>query len=213
MENKILVYVVKIGSPPYASYTEPFIRQYCRRHGYPLLISPMRRDENRHPSWEKLLAFNYVDYDFVLLMDLDIVPVPNAPPIHPELAEDKLNLVPLRPGPVARGRLRRLGYPVEKMKWNTGLVGVPRSLSHVLEDVYDNYKLEKQVWMEQGPLNLSICDRDVAVNEIPGEWNHWVNVDLQEPVAESHFLHLAGNKWRRIRNAKRLKELYSIDLT
>jgi hypothetical protein len=67
----LLVYVVRNGSPPYARHAEPFFRDYCGRHGYPLVFGPLRADADRHPAWQMLLVHRWVEADFVLVRDLD----------------------------------------------------------------------------------------------------------------------------------------------
>jgi hypothetical protein len=208
--SQLLVYVVRIGSPPYAACTEPFISQYCRRHGYDLHFSDSRHDRNRHPSWEKLLAFRRTEHDFVLLMDLDMVPLPDAPAIHPFLCRDKLNLAPLVPGRVARRRLARWNYPAELMQWNAGLIAVSRAMSPFLERIYHSASPQDAVWMEQGALNLAIHDCRVEVHSLAPVWNYWLRREWEPNSTNAHFLHPAGNKWRRVRNAQKICDHFSI---
>ena len=46
-----------------------------------------------HPSWYKLKAFDYIDDDFILSWDLDLLPKKNASNIIPLLNIDKINMV------------------------------------------------------------------------------------------------------------------------
>jgi len=208
----MLVYVVKVGEPDYARYTEPFLRAYCRRHDYPLVFGSMRWDASRHPSWEKLMVHRFVEAKFVLTMDLDLVPLPHAGPIADQLDFNSLNLVSIRPTASSQRRLAARGYDPDTMRWNMGLLGYPKHFATLLEGVYEQANLDQEVWWEQGAVNQALAQGHVPVHALPGEWNTWVRGNVDPARTDVQYVHFAGNKANRLANAKALFEHFYSDV-
>ncbi len=202
------VYVVRSGNAPYARYTVPFIEEYCRRHGYDLVFREHVSDPSRSPAWEKLLVHSHVDAEIALVLDLDAVPLPGAPPIAPELSSDRLSLARNQTSRGGVRFLRRKGYDPAWMRFNTGVVGVPRPLGSALARVHRTARPEDEIWMDQGDVNRAIVQGEIPVQELDQRWNTWIRRDEhpESMLDRAWIAHFAGNRARRVRNARRLWE-------
>jgi len=92
---------------------------------------------NLHPSWYKLKAFDYIDDDFVLSWDLDLLPKKNAESIIPFLNYNKINLA-IDTAVI----LKNLNFLNEQkyFRYNCGLMGIPRSFKSFCDDVFEYSK-------------------------------------------------------------------------
>lgn len=185
----LLVFVPLRGRLPYLSMTRPYIEAYCRKYGYELKMCDI--GDERHPSWMKMLVHHHFKADLILTMDADFMPLPSAPPIHEVLVLDKLNM---RANPMPRRLiclLNRLDYPYPKMRWNCGLMGLPVSFSGMLDLVYTGADLTREVFWEQGEMNLYLHDKEHLVNTLDSRWNVMPKTDGLD-LSTAYFIHLAG---------------------
>ncbi len=191
------VFVVRVGRPRWADYTVPFIRDYCRTHRYRLhwLMEHPEWAKDRSPSWCKLLAHRFVNSDFILVMDLDIVPVPGAPPILPELDPSCLNAVTVRNTWRRRRALKKYGMDAGlNYRYNTGLLGVPRSAAPALERLYHASDPKATVGYEQEYFNRWVWADGVPVRRLEVAWNADAGRRFGSSSLDGrwHFVHLAG---------------------
>jgi hypothetical protein len=172
--------VIYIGEPDYAKYTLPFIKKYCNKYNYDLILHREETYKNIHPSWYKMKCHTLYNAGFILCCDLDIIPMPDAPPIHEHLNFNVINM--------CRDADRRI--------YNCGLIGIPRKLRHIPELVYDIFVRPIQrdfpCW-EQFPFNRVINKKNIKVNKLDSKWN-WITCNdknIMNPVNTlPYFKHL-----------------------
>ena len=195
----MLIYVVNRGDLAYARHTKPLIRRYCRQHGYDLIFADCGHREDRAAAWQKMLVHEYVRASFVLVMDLDFIPLPWAPPIHKSLVTDSLNICrdTNLTDEEQRAREIRKGCPPFSMGYNTGLMGIPARLAPEFRRLYNEGETVG-LWWEQPEVNLWIRDVRPPLYELDNKWNYVISPQpdgsykLPEDWASKHFLHLAG---------------------
>ena len=133
------------------------------------------------PSWLKLKCFDYVDDDFVLCWDMDLLPRKGCPSIVPSLDLGKINLAVdsifytkvIEPPPFA---------PYHR--YNCGLMGLPRSYRPMLDKVFQESKTSKLPSYEQYPMNLELSKNGFEdVHELDNTWNCIFHL----PNAATHF--------------------------
>jgi hypothetical protein len=202
MEAKdLLVWVTKRGNLEWSRFTEPYIRYYCERHGYNLVFADVNHIHNVATSWTKCKAFKHVTAPFILFMDLDIFPLPNAPAIHEHLCYGMLNFVEddyLR-GSYGRAKERQYNLPDNSMRWNCGLMGISRGYADWLENVYERRDQDRDLWWEQSEINLAIYRDNITVNSMSWQWNALVKMkpdktyDTVADLDGAYFIHLCGH--------------------
>ena len=144
--------------------------------------------EKYGPSWQWLLCHEYIDADFIICQDLDLLPTTKKLNIFDYLNFDMLNFmqdctVLNHPkGPDAH-------FPY--FKWNCGWCGVPKSSAEYLRGVYEKYKDNPRNWdatFEQYYLNMDIGQNKIPVNEVPIKFNHFYDHGMKyDNVAFCHY--------------------------
>lgn len=200
----MLIYVVDRGNPDWAVYTRPLIKAYAEKHGYDLIFADCGFRADRHPSWQKMRVFDFVDAPFVLLMDLDFCPLPWAPPIHEHLDFDKVNLAynmrwnETEPDKHLREtREKRRGLPHGAMLYNMGLCGVPKKYAEDFKRLWERGEVVK-LWWEQPEVNLWIQENKIPVQPINYRFNT-ITCQAIQPMPtwrEKWFIHPAGHDHR-----------------
>lgn len=89
---------------------------------------------NLHPSWYKLKAFDFIEDDFVLSWDLDLLPKKNAESILPFLNFSKINLA-LDTAVI----LKNLNFLNEQkhFRYNCGLMGIPKTYRNFCNYIFE----------------------------------------------------------------------------
>ncbi len=199
--SELLVWVTKRGNLEWSRFTEPYIRYYCERHGYNLVFADVNHIHNVATSWTKCKAFKHTTAPFILFMDLDIFPLPNAPAIHEDLCAGTLNLVvdEYLVGSYGRAKERQYNLPDGSMRFNCGLMGIPRTYATWLESVYERRDQDRDLWWEQSEINLAVYRDCLEVNLLDEKWNTLIKMrpdrtyDKVSDFPGAHFIHLCGH--------------------
>lgn len=143
-----------------------------------------------HPSWLKLKCFDYVDDDFVLCWDLDLLPKKNTPSIVNDLDLDKINLV-------MDSTLILKNQPkwTEKFKYNCGLIGIPNSYKKQMEEIFETYKDSDWPSYEQYHVNKFLYQNNLAdVHELDKGWNCiWHSPAMKNQfILSAKAIHITG---------------------
>lgn len=205
------VFVVSVSTAPYQRYTLPLIEKYCDRCGYDLTVSRKTFDRKMSPSWNKLLPFRVVgEVPFVLVLDLDCVPMPYAPPVDGIFDRSVVNMAKQV---LTRRRLNRMKRKGEKnlsrFRWNSGFVGLPITYKKEWENLYSQRREIDHLCLgyEQEHLNNLIEEKKIPVNQIEEKWNCLVGMRYKpETETKVNFAHFAGTIREKIKGAKRLFE-------
>lgn len=200
-----------VGETDYWPLTLPFIERYCERYGYRFRVFrenclPL----DAHPSWNKLLVPSFVQTPHALVWDADLVPLPDAPPIHPALSPRHLAMVKIEPSRGGRMKLRRCyGREAEPhLWWNCGLISVPHRRKLLMREVFFAADYMQSIFWEQGELNRYCYENDIKVCELDPRWNCWISGTLEEShVRDNYCLHFAKGSSRRMRNIGRLYKM------
>lgn len=178
--------------PSYSKYTIPFLHGYCRRQGYRFQFIDAQSEDGRPASWQKLLAYRFANKSTtqVVLIDLDVVILPSAKPIHEALSQDKITIMP------------RSGA------YQCGVWGVPIQYRDWMEGIYhDSEWRDGGGWFEQGFVSRSILNGDVPCNDLGSEWNY-IPRTMRHIGAKAlrqknpQFIHCAGNSKPKRKLAK-----------
>lgn len=215
LPGDITVLVVMVGETEYWRFTSPFIEHYCRTHGYVFRV--FREDclPTRHPSWCKLLAASCVATSHVIIWDADLVPMPDAPPIHESLSCDRLAMVWVEPSRTGRLKLRhRYGRDAApQMQFNCGLISIPHGYKKPLRDLFFNSDHDSHIFWEQGAVNYYVVSQNIQVDSLDGRWNCIVHSALTSGMVSGNYcLHFAkGPTSKRMRRIGRLYRILRRD--
>ena len=143
-------------TPEYVSYCLPSVAKYCHRFGYRMKIMDSPPADDRHPSWQKLLAWQIVDDDceIVCLVDADMFILPWCPPLEKYVPKDAI------------------GITQQRGTFQCGFWTVPRSQSSFLTDVYatGNWRGCGTLY-EQTDVNRRLENGDAPVHVLAPAWN------------------------------------------
>jgi hypothetical protein len=197
----VLIYVVDTGKLPWADFTRRAIKDYAEKYHYDVMFTNAGAHPDRHPSWQKMRVFEYVQADGVLLMDLDIIPLPWAPPILGDLNPAEVNIglnmrwEEEKQDPQDRlAREARRGVPPGTMVYNMGLSYWPRKYANVMRDLWSRGETV-HLWWEQSEVNLWVRDSQVHVETIDRRYNAIPSQEVEQPPSDwrdKWFIHLAG---------------------
>lgn len=198
MTRRLTFYVVREGSCPWSGPYEAAIEEYCAKWGHNLFFSSTR--DQHGPAWHKLKAFEYVSADYLVIMDLDMMPMPWAPNLADHLRYDCLSIVRdrecVRRSPATVQLAELHGYNMDDIVWNTGLVGVPRGKAYFLQWVWDAYAVDRECWYEQALFNELLVKRGEMINELDTRFNATAHLDgpddLTKYMLDNWFIHAAG---------------------
>jgi len=116
-----------------------------------------------HPSWLKLKCFDYIEDDFVLCWDMDLLPRRFSDSIEKYLNHNLINLVADSGAPISN-------YPY--FKYNCGLMGIPKKYRSLLDRVFLQAKTSTEPAYEQFPLNKELKERNfLDIHELNPSWN------------------------------------------
>ena len=124
-----------------------------------------RNDYSVHPSWLKLKCFDYIEDDFVLCWDLDLLPKRNSPSIEPLLNINKINLA------LDSCIVNRVNT-LQSNKYNCGLIGIPKTYKPLIEQIFDSTSDKMSAPWEQAPINEAVAKNNfIDVHELDENWN------------------------------------------
>lgn len=193
MNTDFCVAVVALGRNYYLPVCLPHIEAYCQRYGYELIMLKGRPPaDGTHPSWEKLRLLRALDRP-VLFMDGDMVPTPQAPPIHEAIDTTAFNVASMEISAedAARVTVRYPDLPASNRYYNCGLFYVPATHVREIAALYEDRNSGHWCW-EQGCLNhyTRKADSPIRVHELDGRWNYGVPPNFTpDDMAAANILH------------------------
>jgi hypothetical protein len=123
--------------------------------------------KNSHPSWWKLLCHKILlDYDYIICWDLDLLPIHSNVDF---LQYFNFNKITMAQDSCAKH------YPEMKynnnFKYNGGLIGIPKTLAFIMEDIFNKYAPGTRPSWEQYYLNDTIVEKGLDIHELPDTIN------------------------------------------
>jgi len=183
------VFVVKIGNNDVYKHYSKILENYFKKYN----INFFYLEENKfevHPSWLKLKCHDYVDDDFILCWDIDILPRIDAANIVADLNLNKINLVQdtmLKIKAVNNNEIYSF------FKYNCGLIGMPKNYKSFFSNLFDQYSLlEKYPSYEQYVVNEELSKTNyIDVHELPDKWNTIYHPPFRHNsiILQSEFIH------------------------
>ena len=153
---------------------------YCKK--YKLKYFILKENVfNVHPSWLKLKAFDYVDDDFILCWDTDLLPHKTTENVYPLLDTNKLNLVEDSSIYLKTINDKRVE---SYFKYNCGFIGIPNKYKNLLNEVFNESTSSDLPSYEQYHINKKIKENNINVHVLPKEWNTLFHL----PSVENSFI-------------------------
>ena len=191
------IFVINIGDTGYSNHTLPIIEKFCEFNEINLFVLTENIPQNVYdlpPSWLKLFSHQLVDDDFILCWDLDLVPT-KLYKIKDMLDTTKLNFC------------YDSGYIYEnfifngKFKFNCGLIGIPKSYSTFMENIYHKHGMNANYpSYEQYYVNDEIFDNNITPNVLDTNLNYMFNgnENFDTNVLNSHYTWKINSNEHRI---------------
>lgn len=156
------IFVVKVGDCMQLSTGLEVLIDYFKKYDLKYFILD-KKIYNLHPSWYKLKAFDYIDDDFIVSWDIDLLPKKNAPNILPQLNFNKINLA-LDTG-VTLGKIEAL-KKFSYFKYNCGLMGIPKKYKTFCENIfkYSSNKIPVPGNINPFPNEQDIINKELSKN-------------------------------------------------
>lgn len=163
---KVFLIDIRTGAnEEYEFYTD-ILKDYFKKHKIEYFI--LKENKHKvHPSWLKLKCFDYIDDDFVLCWDVDLLPKQDTPSIVPALDLNKINLA-------VDTTLILKNQPkyIPEFKYNCGLFGIPRSYKDKMTEIFEANKESKWPSWEQYHVNKFLAENNYKdVHELDKTWN------------------------------------------
>jgi len=190
------LFVIDVGDTFYSKYSLPLIEKLCDYNNVNLFVLNKNISQNiygLHPSWLKLFCFDFVDDDFIISWDLDLIPT--------KLYDFKqffdLNNINFSYDPTYIGK-----NPFNhKFKYNCGLMGIPKKYKEILKLIY----LEKgngsdYPSYEQYHVNDYIFDNNIPVNLLDYNLNTLFdgNENFDDKIYNIHYTWQINSNQHRI---------------
>jgi len=168
---KLCVVVIAIGEPFYKEHALPVLKHYFSKNEieYRIVEGSLEgtEHENVHPSWLKLLVHRmFPEYDYIITMDLDLLPAnPDVKFIH-EFDMNKLSLC-------YDCHIKHIPSDafLKTFKYNCGLIGIPKSMAPFVEGVFDKHAPGKYPAWEQYHFNDEIVEQGIEIHQMPDDIN------------------------------------------
>lgn len=162
-----LVNIPTQNTTNYYKLCEEILTDYFHKYNIETFILE-KNEFGVNPSWLKLKCFDYVDDDFVLCWDMDLLPRKSSPNILPDLDLNKMNLC-----------VDSIFYtkttevpPIPLFRYNCGLIGIPKSYKPMIDEVFSEAKTSQLPSYEQYPMNFRLAKNNfVDVHELDRGWN------------------------------------------
>jgi len=178
------VFLIKIPSESDCqTYNQCYevLMDYFKQHDIEVFILD-KNEFGVNPSWLKLKCFNYVDDDFILCWDMDLLPKKNCPSIVNDLNFYKINMVV---DTIFHTNALAPLFGANQFRFNCGLMGFPRKYRGLLDKVFLEAETSKLPSYEQYPMNS-----ELAKNEFKDvhEFNKKCNCIFHLPTIPNSFL-------------------------
>lgn len=149
-------------------------RRYAERCGADYYKVTEKNDfkpaENKHLDYQKLKAYDFIDYDQIVYFDSDYIIKDNAPDLF-ELCGDKFSAC-RDPGRATPELARELGIPVERY-FNAGFMYLTKKiLDKSRSKLLDYLSVNDFPYQGQGMLNKMFYDLDIDFDPLSAQdWN------------------------------------------
>lgn len=177
---------INVGNLGYGKYSIPFIEKLCKKNNIEFICLDQDIKLNcykLHPSWLKLFLHELYEDDFIISWDLDLVPC-QMYDLKEYFDLNKINLSYdssyIYDGNKFNG----------KFKYNCGLIGIPKSYSETLINIYLNMGLNSRYpSYEQYHVNDWIYDNNIEINLLPEKLNcmRRKDRDFPEDTLNKHY--------------------------
>lgn len=124
---------------------------------------------NKHLDYQKLKAYDFLDYDIIIYFDSDYIIKDNAPDLS-ELCGNNFSAA-IDPGKSVPKLAQELGIPRDRY-FNAGFMYLVKDILVRTKDILPTY-LEKEYQFDgQGLLNKMFYDCNIDFNKLPAhQWN------------------------------------------
>lgn len=197
---KKAVVIINIGNLEYADLSIRYNQAYYDHFGIDLKIITQHHKETvgTSPCWIKSLIYDLLpEYDFLLLQDLDIIPVSLKYNIFDFLNFDKLNFA------TDCTRLNVSSYFKDNghfFRWNAGLFAYSKSCKDFFRTIF-NFGIkdpDETGLFDQYYINDFIYSKDKTVHEIPIMFNTFFNPDIDyNKLSFVHYTSYMGSHDKR----------------
>lgn len=173
------VFLIDIRTTPNEGYDLclEVLKDYFSKHQIEYFILKENKFDV-HPSWLKLKCFDYIEDDFVLCWDVDLLPRKDAPSIIHDLDLGKINLAI-----DSTVILKNQPLWIPEFKYNCGLIGIPKSYKKPFEEIFEAKGGVGWPSYEQYHVNQFLYPF-ADVHELDKTWNcHW-----HMPTIENQYI-------------------------
>lgn len=187
------VFLINIPTPEMEeSYGQCYevLEDYFKRHNIDTFVL-RNNDFGVDPSWLKLKCFDYVQDDFIICWDMDLLPRKSTENVSNYMDHVKINLV--RDTNLITGAVAP--HPAAPyFRYNCGLIGIPRIYRPMLEKVFLEAKTSTLPSYEQYPLNHELSKNGFAdVHELDKTWNCIFHLPgPQSFMSQAKLIHYTG---------------------
>ena len=181
------VILISVGDLPYSKYSIPLIQSLCDYNQVKLhvITADLPQNINRsHPAWLKLFCHDICDSDFVIVWDCDLVPT-RLYNLYDYFDMTKINMA-------YDGMYIRTGnFFNHKFKYNSGLIGIPKTYSQQVQQIYYKYSKDSTYpsW-EQYHLNDTIYDENWPIHVLDNVINCMDYMNYVNPNSTANALNL-----------------------
>lgn len=206
---KFCVAIFAIGDIFYKEYSIPVLEDYFTRHNIDYrFIDRVEGGLRAHPSWLKLLVYKIIpDYDYIICMDLDLLPKNPDVSFIDDFDFSKLSMC-VDTGVKHNADENFSEIYRRNFRYNGGLIGIPKKMAEFMEGVYDKHAPGKYPSYEQYYLNNEIVKQGIEIHELPDDLNclfsypEFKNARLQhytsKPAAKSFIESHCENYFRKV---------------
>jgi hypothetical protein len=216
----VTVFIVRTGSCIELDNCLNVILNYLEKYNIKSFVLK-EKIYDLHESWYKLKAFDYINDDFILSWDLDLLPKKDAPNIIPFLNFNKLNMA--KDTAVLIKNYRAFNNK-EYFVYNCGLVGIPLKYKSFCDKIFQQTINKKPnanninpTPTEQDIINEELYkDNYKDVHEIDHKFNtlYYTNKENIKNLLSSYVIHYTSadlnTKQRNILTNKHYKNYFNL---
>jgi lipopolysaccharide biosynthesis glycosyltransferase len=173
-------------------------RRYAERCGADYYKLTDANDFNltagKHLDYQKLKAYDFVDYDRIIYFDSDYIIKDNAPNLF-DLCGDKFSAV-MDPGKSVIELSARLGIPRERY-FNAGFMYLTKTVLDNTREFLPAYLEKEYEFQGQGILNRLFYDKGIDFNRLDS--NEWNPVKKTFGTYADHYAGAKKNKWGQVK--------------
>lgn len=146
--------------------------------------------KHKHLDYQKLKAYDFIEYDRIIYFDSDYIVKDNAPNLL-DICGDKFSAVP-DPGKSVPVLAEQLGIPRERY-FNAGFMYLTKDVLDATREYLPDYLNKEYQFDGQGLLNKLFYDKDIGFKPLkPHEWNP---VSRTFGAYADHYAGMKKRKW------------------